>query len=79
MILRRFTEHVRGQNWFAVALDLTVVVVDIYIGLQANAFMSAKQDRIHEREYLERLVTDMEESIVNQPKVHFYLATYSIP
>ena len=26
MILRRITEHVRDQNWFAVALDFVMVV-----------------------------------------------------
>ena len=61
MILRRFTEHVKDQNWFAVSLDLIVVVLGIYIGLQASAWMSAKQDRVLEREYLQRLVSDMEE------------------
>lgn len=66
MLLRRFTEHVRKQNWFAVALDLIVVVVGIYMGLQADAWMSIKQDRDLEVEYLERLITDIEESIVAQ-------------
>ena len=66
MLLRRFTEHVRNQNWFAVVLDLIVVVVGIYIGLQADAWMSTKQDRDLEVEYLERLITDIEESIVAQ-------------
>ena len=66
MILRRVSEHIRKQNWFAVGLELTVVVVGIYIGLQADAWMSAKQDRDLEVEYLERLLSDMEESIVAQ-------------
>jgi hypothetical protein len=66
MILRRFTEHVRNQNWFAVGLDVIVVVTGIYIGLQADAWMSVKQDRALEVEYVERLVSDMEESIVEQ-------------
>ena len=66
MILRRVSEHIRKQNWFAVGLELTVVVVGIYIGLQADAWMSAKQDRDLEVEYLERLLSDMEESIAAQ-------------
>jgi len=66
MIFRRFSEHIRKQSWFAVGLDLIVVVVGIYIGLQADAWMSAKQDRDLEVEYLKRLVSDMEESIVAQ-------------
>lgn len=66
MIFRRISEHIRKQNWFAVGLDLTVVVVGIYIGLQADAWMSGKQDRNLEVEYLERLLSDMEESIAAQ-------------
>jgi hypothetical protein len=27
MILRRVTEHVRGQNWFALDIDFVIVVV----------------------------------------------------
>ena len=66
MIFRRVSEHIRKQSWFAAGLDLTVVVVGIYIGLQADAWMSAKQDRDLEVEYLERLLSDMEESITAQ-------------
>jgi hypothetical protein len=66
VIFRRLSEHLSKQNWFAVGLDLTVVVVGIYIGLQADAWMSAKQDRDLEVEYLERLLSDMEESIAAQ-------------
>lgn len=66
MILRRFTEHVKAQNWFAVFLDLLVVVVGIYIGLQADAWMSAQRDREVEQEYLQRLLVDMESSVQAQ-------------
>jgi len=66
VIFRRFSEHISKQNWFAVGLDLAVVVLGIYIGLQADAWMSAKQDRNLEVEYLERLLADMEESIASQ-------------
>jgi hypothetical protein len=66
MILRRITEHLRSQNWFAVGLELIVVVVGIVIGLQADAWMSVKRDRALEVEYFERLVSDMEESVLAQ-------------
>jgi hypothetical protein len=66
MILRRLATALREQNWFTVVLEILIVVVGIYIGLQADAWMSAKQDRALEVEYLERLVSDMEESIVAQ-------------
>ena len=64
MILRRFTEHIRTQNWFAVILDFAVVVVGIYIGLQAEAWRVGIVERDLERQYLERLLADMDESII---------------
>ena len=30
MLLRRFSKHVSDQNWFAVGLDVIVVVVGIF-------------------------------------------------
>jgi len=66
MLFRRISEHLKRQNWFAVGLDLLIVVVGIYIGLQVDAWNSARHDRVIEREYLERLLFDVEESLETQ-------------
>ena len=66
MLLRRFTQHVREQSWFAVCLDLLVVVLGIFMGLQVSDWKSAQDDRGMERQYLERLLADMEFSILEQ-------------
>ena len=34
MLLRRVTEHVKSQNWFAVWLDFVIVVVGVFLGIQ---------------------------------------------
>ena len=34
MILRRLTKHVKDQNWFAVALNFCIVVLDIQLAFQ---------------------------------------------
>ena len=44
------------------------VLLDIYLALQADAWMLAKKDRVLEAEYLERLLADLEDSIVAQAK-----------
>lgn len=31
MLLRRITQHVKDQNWFAVGLDFLIVVVSVFI------------------------------------------------
>jgi hypothetical protein len=66
MLLRRFTQHVKDQNWFAVTLDFLIVVAGIFIGLQVSAWNDSLSDRVMEREYLERLLRDMDVSVERQ-------------
>ena len=66
MLLRRFTEHVQAQNWFAVGIDLLVVIFGVYAGMQVAAWNEERQDRIEEIEYLERILQDLDESIAGQ-------------
>ena len=66
MLFRRISAHLKRQDWFAVWLDLLIVVVGIYIGLQVDAWNSARHDRVIEREYVERLLFNMEESLEAQ-------------
>jgi len=40
MILRRVIEHVKAQNWTAVALDFVIVVAGVYLGI----FLGAVQE-----------------------------------
>ena len=60
MILRRLAEGIRGQNWFTVALEILIVVVGIFIGLQADDWNRARIDRGLETRYLERLHADLQ-------------------
>ena len=56
MLLRRITEHVKAQNWTAVALDLVIVVVGVFIGIQvANLNEARKETELAETtlEYLQ--------------------------
>lgn len=55
MLLRRITEHVKAQNWTAVALDFVIVVVGVFIGIQVANWNEARADRVEERQLLTRL------------------------
>lgn len=63
MILRRFAEAVREQNWFQVMLEVAIVVVGIFLGLQVDNWNQARKDRIEERHILSRLHGEMETSV----------------
>ncbi len=58
MILRRIIAHFRKQEWTAIGIDFVIVVVGVFVGLQAQAWNESRQDRVHERMYIERLARD---------------------
>ena len=63
MLLRRITQHVKEQNWFAVGIDFFIVVVGVFVGMQVNNWNEVRQDRQLERDYLQRLHDDVSLSI----------------
>ncbi len=60
MILRRLAESLASQNWFTVLIEVLIVVVGIFIGLQVDDWNQARRDRLEERVYLEELLEDFE-------------------
>jgi len=52
MILRRFMKHVSDQNWFAVGLDVLVVITGIFLGMQVTDW---NEDRANHAKYLQAL------------------------
>lgn len=55
MLLRRITEHVKAQNWFAVGIDFLIVVVGVFIGLQVQQWSEARSFDAQENDYLAEL------------------------
>jgi hypothetical protein len=45
MLLRRVIEHVREQNWTAVAIDFAIVVVGVFVGIQVANWNEARVER----------------------------------
>lgn len=62
MILRRFTKHVTDQNWFAVGLDVIVVIVGIFLGLQVQTWYDGRAALAEEARTIEYFVTDLEKN-----------------
>ena len=61
MLLRRITQHVKDQNWFAVFLDFFIVVAGILIAFQITNWSAERALRKSERDFLERLHGDIVE------------------
>src|SRR5210317_312284 len=60
MLLRRITEHVREQNWFAVFLDFVVVVVGIFVALQVTEWNELRKERKDEARLLRQIVHEID-------------------
>ena len=72
MILRRITEHVKAQNWFAIALDFVIVVTGVFIGLQVSNWNDARLSQLQARNLTERLVEDLrDEAFVAQAVIRY--------
>ncbi len=63
MILRRFMQHFKEQNWFAVGLDVVVVIVGIFLGLQVAEWNESNKLLDTEKEYLRLIDDDLDEII----------------
>jgi hypothetical protein len=58
MLLRRVTQHIRTQNWFAVLVDFVIVVVGVFVGLQVQDWNDLRKERLQEQKLLNRLYTE---------------------
>jgi hypothetical protein len=61
MILRRMTANFRKQDWTAVAVELVVVVVGVFIGLQASNWNENRQTDAKAAVFTQRLRADLRE------------------
>jgi hypothetical protein len=65
MIFRRVREHVAHHNWFAVAVDLSIVVIGVFLGTQASNWNQARLERQQAREYRAMLLGDLSANFEN--------------
>lgn len=59
MVIRRIRQHVETHNWFAVFIDLVIVVVGVFLGTQANSWNEARIERAAADDYRREIVADL--------------------
>jgi hypothetical protein len=72
MILRRVIEHVRRQEWTAIWIDLAIVVVGVFIGIQVANWNQARADERLGRAYEARLAADLEQDLASRQALVAY-------
>ncbi|MCX7554747.1 hypothetical protein OS175_12770 [Marinicella sp. S1101] len=73
MLLRRITEHVKDQNWFAVFLDFLIVVVGVFIGIQVANWNAERQNQAKAEFLVDRLYEEVKDVEV---KLQMYIETH---
>lgn len=73
MLFRSISEHVKNQNWVAVAIDFLIVVIGVFIGIQVANWNEARRASDMEKGYLIRLHEDFSESIATSQETIDFL------
>ena len=61
MLLRRVIAHVRRQEWTAIWIDLVIVVVGVFIGIQVANWNEERATARRAERFTERLRNDLRE------------------
>ena len=60
MVIRRIREHVTAHNWFAVAIDLAIVVLGVLIATQVSNWNESRLEAAKARSYHTRLLDELD-------------------
>lgn len=72
MLLRRITEHVTDQNWFAVGIDFAIVVIGVFIGIQVANWNESQVAKDKGEMFTERLISDLRD----EAWIYHYFVSY---
>ena len=63
MILRRLADSIRRQDWFTVVLEVLIVVLGVFIGIEVANWNAAMADERLGADYQERLAVDLRKDL----------------
>lgn len=58
MPILRMNKAAKEINWLTLSIELVILIVGFSVGLQVNEWENRRNDRLLEREYMERLLED---------------------
>lgn len=73
MILRRLSDNLRTQNWLAIAIELVIVVIGVFIGIQVANWNEARVERNRAQTYITRIREDLAANTTDmQARIAYY-------
>ena len=70
MILRRIGAAIRSRDWTAVAIEFAIVVLGIFVALQAENWNQERRDRQLEQVYISRLIDETRVNLALLNELH---------
>lgn len=74
MILRRFSAALRAQNWSAVLVEIAIVVIGVFIGIEVSNWNAGRLEHDAARVYQVRLREELAANILDLQKRQDYYA-----
>ena len=65
MIHQRISALLRTQNWVGVLIEFILIVAGVLIALEVNNWNEQRKDSQLEREYIKRIISDLEMDVVD--------------
>lgn len=75
MIIRRLVQSLRRRDWFTVVIEILIVVVGVFIGIEVSNWNQDRQNRAMAESHLERLASDLESEAVSWDDALQYFST----
>jgi hypothetical protein len=75
MILRKLTENLRAQNWAAITIDFLIVVIGVFVGIQASNWNQARLEKLETEHLLQRIEPQIDQILVFADSARDYYAT----
>ncbi len=70
--LRRLVSHLRRHDWTTAGIEFLIVILGVFVGLQANTWSAQQTDKRRGEEYVERLIVDLERDLVQRRNLVAY-------
>jgi len=62
-IQQRLAAELRQRDWIAVLVEILIVVVGVFLGIEASNWNQARQDRQEERRYYAQILVDLDRDL----------------
>ena len=73
MIVQRMVESLRTRHFSTLVIELLVVIIGVFIGIQVSNWNEARLERTRAHSYLERIGADLDADILNyQDRLRFW-------